>query len=67
MDPEDLKAEFLLPTIVDDLLHKKLVSVKVLFTPDKWFGVTYAEDKDAVIQAFENLIKAGVYKEKLWD
>jgi len=66
MDPEDLKAEFLLPTIIDGLLHKKQASVKVLFTPDKWFGVTYAEDKDAVIQAFENLIEAGVYGEKLW-
>ena len=67
MDPEDLKAEFLLPTIIDGLLRKKLANVKVLFTPDKWFGVTYAEDKAAVVQAFEALIEAGVYNKKLWD
>lgn len=66
MDPEDLKAEFLLPTIIDGLLKKRSCSVKVLSTADKWFGVTYAEDKDAVIEAFEDLIKAGVYGEKLW-
>ena len=67
MDPEDLKAEFLLPTIIDGLLKKHECSVKVLATPDKWFGFTYAEDKEAVVQEFERLIEEGVYAERLWD
>lgn len=66
MDPQDLKAEFLLPTIIDRLLKKRECSVKVLSTADKWFGFTHVEDKAAVIQEFERLIEAGVYKEKLW-
>lgn len=64
--PGDVKAEYLLPIIIDDLLQKGQASVKVLSTPDKWFGVTYAEDKDAVVEAFKALIDAGVYKESLW-
>lgn len=64
--PEELKKEYLLPITIDDLLQKGQVSVKVLSTPDKWFGVTYAEDKDNVENAFKELIKAGVYKESLW-
>ena len=66
VEPGDLKAEFLLPTIIHKLLKKKECSVKVLSTPDKWFGVTYAEDKAAMIEEFEKLIEAGVYGEKLW-
>ena len=41
--------------------------VRVLDTPDKWFGVTYKEDKQAVVDAIRGLISAGVYKEKLFD
>ncbi len=66
VQPGDLKAEYLLPNIVDDLLQHGQASVKVLSTPDKWFGVTYAEDKDTVVEAFKELIAAGVYKESLW-
>ena len=66
MDPEDLKAEFLLPTIIDELLKKRECSVKVLSTADRWFGFTYAEDKALVIKEFEELIRTGVYKEELW-
>lgn len=66
VQPGDLKAEYLLADIVDDMLRKKEASVKVLFTPDRWFGVTYAEDKDTVVQEFKALIDAGVYGESLW-
>ncbi len=61
-----LTAEYLLPIYIDELLHKGIVSVKVLATPDKWFGVTYKEDKELVVESFKELIKKGVYKEKLF-
>ena len=66
IEPGDMKAEFLLPTIIDKLLKRQECSVKVLSSHDKWFGVTYAEDKAAMIEEFERLIEAGVYGEKLW-
>ncbi|MDO4189051.1 MAG: sugar phosphate nucleotidyltransferase [Lachnospiraceae bacterium] len=61
-----LTAEYLLPIYIDELLHKGTVSVKVLSTPDKWFGVTYKEDKELVVNSFKELITSGVYKEKLF-
>lgn len=61
-----LTAEYLLPIYIDELLHKDIVTVKVLPTPDKWFGVTYKEDKELVVESFKELIKSGVYKEKLF-
>ena len=66
--PEDkiLKAEYLLPIYIDQLLKRNAVSVKVLKTDDKWFGVTYKEDKDFVVASFRALIQAGVYKEDLF-
>ncbi|WP_192846099.1 sugar phosphate nucleotidyltransferase [Anaerostipes sp. 494a] len=64
--PENpLKAEYLLPIIIGQLLRENKVSVKVLETADKWFGVTYKEDKEAVVQSFKKLIEQGVYKEEL--
>ena len=47
--------------------HSGLLFFRVLDTPDKWFGVTYKEDKQAVVDAIKGLIDAGVYKEKLFD
>lgn len=60
-----LKAEYLLPIIVDKLIKEKKASVKVLETQDKWFGVTYAEDKESVISAFGKLVEDGVYSSPL--
>ena len=60
------KAEYLLPIYIDELLHAGKVSVQVLKTPDKWFGVTYHEDKPAVQQAFAALIEQGVYRSDLF-
>lgn len=62
----ELKAEYLLPIYIDSLLKKGKVSVQVLQTQDKWFGVTYQEDKAVVIQSFADLIAAGVYKSDLF-
>ncbi len=61
-----LKAEYLLPTHIGGLLRNGKVTVKVLETADKWFGVTYKEDKAAVVESFRELIKAGVYKADLY-
>ena len=63
----DLKAEYLLPIIVDGLLKSGRGAVSVLPSHDRWFGVTYQEDKEAVRAAFEDLIRRGVYKTPLFD
>ena len=64
---KSLKKEFLLPIIIDRLIRDKKAQVKVLETRDKWFGVTYKEDKDSVVASFKELIEQGVYKEKLFN
>lgn len=56
-----LKKEYLLPIIIDKLIKDKKASVTVLETQDKWFGVTYAEDKESVIASFKKLVEDGVY------
>lgn len=62
----DIKAEYLLPTIVDNLLQEGVATVKVLPTDDHWFGVTYKEDKPAVVAAIGKLISDGVYPTPLF-
>ncbi len=64
---EPAKGEYLIPTIIDELIQEGKANVTVLESGDKWFGVTYKEDKPAVIRSFAELIAAGVYKEKLFD
>ena len=66
LEPENLKSEYLLPAIINGLLQEKRASVKVLETNDKWFGVTYQEDKQSVMEAIHNLVKQGIYSEKLF-
>ncbi len=63
----NLTAEFLLPTIVDRILKEERAQVHVLRTEDKWFGVTYQEDKPAVREEFARLVKEGVYPSPLTD
>lgn len=63
-DKDILKAEYLLPIYIDELLQAGKVSVKVLDTNDKWFGVTY---KDYVVKSFEKLIKNGIYCKNLFE
>lgn len=62
----DVKSEYLLPRIIDNLVRSGRARVKVLDTPDKWFGVTYREDKQAVVAAVRKLIEAGVYHKNLY-
>lgn len=66
-DKDILKAEYLLPIYIDELLQAGRVSVKVLDTNDKWFGVTYKEDKDYVVKSFARLIEDGVYQKNLFE
>ena len=66
-DKDVLKAEYLLPIYIDELLQAGKVSVKVLDTNDKWFGVTYKEDKDYVVKSFAKLIEDGVYQKNLFE
>lgn len=61
-----MKAEYLLPTLVGSLLRNDKCTVKVLETNDHWFGVTYKEDKAAVVASFQRLIAEGVYQESLY-
>lgn len=61
-----LKAEYLLPTHIGGLLRNGKVTVKVLETNDKWFGVTYQEDKAAVVESIRGLIESCVYEEDLY-
>lgn len=62
----NLKAEFLLPQVIDTLVNEGKARVKVLDTNDKWFGVTYQEDKEAVVASIRKLVEEGVYPEKLF-
>lgn len=63
---EEIKAEYLLPEVVGNMLREKRATVKVLKTRDKWFGVTYKEDKEEVVNSINNLIEAGKYPTKLF-
>lgn len=61
----ETKKEYLLPTIIGELLQEKKVVVDVLTSNDEWFGVTYKEDKDSVKASIQALIEKGVYPENL--
>ena len=61
-----LKSEFFLPFFVRDMLKENKCDVDVLETADKWFGVTYKEDKPDVVASISDLVKEGKYPEKLW-
>lgn len=64
--PGDIKKEYLLPEMIDRLIKAGKAKVDVLETKDTWFGVTYQEDKASVTEAFEKLVKDGVYPENLY-
>lgn len=63
---QELKSEFYIPTLVNDLIVSKQASCKVLDTPSKWFGVTYSEDRPQVVLKINELIHNGVYPQKLF-
>lgn len=62
----ELKSEFLIPTVVDELVHEGKATLKLLPTNSKWFGVTYKEDKPGVVKALKSLVDNGEYKVGLY-
>ena len=61
-----MKCEYFLPSVVSDLLAEEKATVTVLTSKDKWYGVTYKEDKPVVVQALQDMKDNGVYPEKVW-
>ena len=66
MPQNPAKKEYLLPTIVNNLLHSGQAKLKVLSSADKWYGVTYAADKPMVVAALKKLTEDGLYPDGLW-
>ena len=63
---QKLKSEFYIPLAVNNLIVQNRVSCKVLDTPSKWFGVTYAEDRPQVVLKINELIRKGTYPKQLF-
>lgn len=63
---DNIKAEFFIPLLVNYLTTNKIATVKVLDTPSKWFGVTYAEDRPGVVEKLQKLADDGIYPSPLW-
>ncbi len=61
-----LKCEYFLPTVISELIDEQKATVNVLTCTDRWYGVTYQQDKQMVIDAIEEKKKAGVYPQQLW-
>ena len=61
-----MKGEYFLPGVVDRLLHEGKAEVKVLKSKDRWYGVTYKEDKESVVSALQSMKDKGEYPDKLW-
>ncbi len=61
-----LKCEYFLPFVVDELLKENKAEVTVLKSPDRWYGVTYKEDKPVVVEAIKNMRFAGLYPQGNW-
>ncbi|MCD7817473.1 MAG: nucleotidyltransferase, partial [Lachnospiraceae bacterium] len=62
-----LKCEYFLPFVVDELLSEKRAAVKVTKSPDKWYGVTYREDKPVLMAAIQKMKEEGLYPQRLWE
>ncbi len=62
-----LKCEYFLPFVVDELIQEKKAEVTVLKSRDRWYGVTYREDKPVVVKAIQSLKDQGLYPQKLWE
>ena len=61
-----MKGEYFLPGVVDRLLREEKAEVKVLKSKDRWYGVTYKEDKESVVNALQSMKDKGEYPDKLW-
>jgi len=63
---QNLKAEFFIPLMVNKLIQDGTATVKVLDTTSKWFGVTYAADRQSTVDRIQQLVNEGVYPNKLF-
>jgi NDP-sugar pyrophosphorylase family protein len=63
---ENLKAEFYIPTMVNELVSSHQATVRILECKEQWFGMTYKEDRFAVVKSIRELVQKGVYPENLW-
>ena len=61
-----LKAEYFLPSVVSSMIEQDGARVKVMTSRDRWYGVTYPQDKQTVVQAFEQMSEQGLYPQPLW-
>ena len=62
----DLKAEFFIPSIVNELIKTQKATVKILNCDEQWFGMTYKEDRLMVVKSIRALVRGGIYPENLW-
>lgn len=65
-DSPDLKAECYIPDFIEQMTSTNRGTVEVLSSKDSWFGVTYQEDRPAVVKKLGELVEAGVYPKSLW-
>lgn len=61
-----MKCEYFLPSVVEELLQEKKATVEVMESEEKWYGVTYKEDKKSVMDAIAAMKVQGTYPENLW-
>lgn len=62
-----LKCEYFLPSVIGELLNEGTATVEVMKSLDRWYGVTYREDKEKVVEAIQKLKDDGLYPKKLWE
>ena len=67
LEKNPLKCEYFLPSVVVELLAEEKATVQVLKSTDKWYGVTYKEDKPVVVAAIKRMKAEGLYPEYLWE
>lgn len=67
LEKNPLKCEYFLPSVVHELLEENKATVQVLKSLDKWYGVTYKEDKEYVVNAIQKMKESGLYPQHLWE
>lgn len=67
LEKNPLKCEFFLPSVVGELLEEDKAVVDVLKSTDRWYGVTYKEDKQTVVAAIRSMKEQGLYPQHLWN
>ena len=66
LEKNPMKCEYFLPAVVGDLIGEGKAEVKVLKSADRWYGVTYKEDKETVVNAIRSMKEEGIYPKNLW-